>query len=245
MKRIITIGLLLACSYNYGQSIQLFYDNEPLNSGDTIFIDVPSDNIFREFPLDIVNTSSNNIELMAMRNLTSLISGARNKFCLGECYNETEDMSKPYPLNAGDTLSPETDEYGHFHTSYNAEGNKGVSVIQYTFYDDNDILGTRVSVYFRFNSNNVGIAPITDIANLAAYPNPTTGKVVVEHSLKSQSSNAKLLVSNVMGVTLKSIPILSSSDKTAIDMSDFAAGIYFYSLEVDGKISVTKKLIIK
>lgn len=229
MKRIITIGLLLACSYTYGQSIQLLYDNEPLNSGDTIFIDVPSDNVYRDFPLTIVNTSSSNMELMARRTLISLLQGARNKFCLWICYDEAIDISVDDLLNAGDTLSPETDEYGHFHTSYNAEGKKGVSIIQFTFYDKNNMLGTQTSVYFQFDSESVGIKDnnISNTHHLSVYPNPTTGKLII--------NNEGLTIENieiydVVGRLLQS-KIVNLQSEIVLDISHLANGIYYLKID--------------
>ncbi len=80
-------------------------------------------------------------------------------------------------------------------------------------------------------------------ANINAYPNPATMNVIIQHNFKNET-NARLLISNVMGMALKSIPI-QANNEIQIDVSNFASGVYFYSLEVNGKVFVTKKLIIR
>ncbi len=244
MKRSIIALLFLSCGFAYGQSLKLFYDKQYKNPNDTIDINIPNDDVERNYYLDIVNVSSSNIEMMIKRELISLLSGVENRFCFGLCYEPNVNMtSDPYTFLAGDTLSHDDGSMDYFYTSYNAQGQQGVSIIKYTFYDNNNSSDT-TSVIFRFTSGNVGIKDnAIDVADFKAYPNPATTKLTIRHNCGNKE-NARLRISNLMGMELKSIPI-TNSNETQIDVSGFASGIYFYSLEVNGKISVTKKFIIK
>ena len=241
MRKIITIVFLLACSCSYGQqSIELFYNKEYIKHDDTIAKIVPTvgDVTGAKIDIDILNTSADTIKLKIIREIITLVPGAENYFCSNKCYEpEINDMEEYSNLIPNDTLSR------YFYTVYSTNGQKGVSLIKYTFYDMGNMTD-RTSVYLLFDSETVGIKEnVSDNFYLEAYPNPATGKVVIKHRLQKQ--DARLLITNVMGMTLKSIPVNPAEDKTLIDVSDLASGIYFYSLEINGKISVTKKLIIK
>jgi hypothetical protein len=244
MKKLFTIILLMSFVYGYGQSIQLIYNDEVVNNNDTITVDVQGSG---DHYLDLINTSTSNINMMIKREIISLLQGADNYFCFYDCLTSTVDrLPSPVSVNAGDTLShKDGDNLYYFYTHYDPYNHKGISLIKFNF-SDNDNPTDVTSVVFKFNSAALGITDNqTAAVALNAYPNPATTKIFVQHDLKKQAAEAKILVTNLMGVTLKTIPVNPTSNKTQIDISDFASGIYFYSLEVNGKISVTKKLIVK
>jgi hypothetical protein len=231
-----------ACGY--GQSISLLYNDAVVADMDTLTIEVikPEDHY-----IDLVNTSEQDINLMIRRELVNVMQNVITYFCFEDCYNETVDISdKPYSFKAGDTCSTDNKNNPYFYVHYDPQNQNGTSIIKFNFYDD-DNPSDKSSVIFKFISTTTGIADnqLTQVS-LNAYPNPATTKVVIQHDLKNQvSGETRLLLSNVMGATVKSIPISSTSGKTQIDVSDLASGIYFYSIATGGKISGTKKLIVK
>ncbi len=85
------------------------------------------------------------------------------------------------------------------------------------------------------------------IQDLICYPNPFANTTTINYRLNEQSS----VVLKVFDHVGKEIKILDKSikdkglNKTELDMSDFALGIYFYSLFVNGQISDTKKMVIR
>jgi hypothetical protein len=246
MKKIFVIISIMSLAYSYGQSIELFYNDALVNNNDTITINTDTVNGHYHY-LDLVNTSTQEIKLMIRREIISLVQDAENYFCFFECLpTNGNELTEPIPLAAGDTFShKEEGNYYYFYTAYNPNNQIGTSIIKFNFFNANDPTD-KSSVIFKFISTTTAIAD-NSIAqvSLKAYPNPATRKVFIQYDLKNQASEARLLVTNLMGVTVKSIPINSTSDKTQVDVSDLAAGIYFYSVAMGGKISVTKKLIVK
>jgi hypothetical protein len=253
MRKLFTIILVMSFAYAYGQSIQLLYNNSDVVAyNDTVAVDVyePSD-----YYLTLVNIASQDVDLMIVRTLIDLLPETVTYFCFENCYssevNATED---PYSFKAGDTLyhgrpgdtlfNGDIVSYPYFYVHYDPMGQKGISLVKFDFKDNRDI-SDKTSVVFKFNSNSLGITDKQKTTvSLNAYPNPATSKVFIQHDLK-EASTARLHVTNLLGVRVKSIPISPTSNKTQLDISDFASGIYFYSLEIDGKISMTKKLIVK
>jgi hypothetical protein len=248
MKKLFTIILILSFICGYGQSIKLFYNDAVVNSNDTVTINVTGSD---DHYLDFVNTSAQDINLMIKRTVISLLPGAETYFCFYDCLAETvNSLPNPVPFIAGDTFSHKKaendDEYFYyFYAHYDPHGQKGISLVKFDFMD-NDNKNDVSSVIFKFNSNSSSIADNQTVSlSLNAYPNPVTSKVYVQYDLKNHASKARLLVSNLIGVTLKSIPLGSTANRMQIDLSDFSSGIYFYSLEINGKIAATKKLIVK
>jgi hypothetical protein len=81
---------------------------------------------------------------------------------------------------------------------------------------------------------------------LNVYPNPSRGQITVQLSQRA-SADYKLRLSNIIGQELRTIalkPELTAAG-LPIDLSDLRAGMYFYSLLVDGKVVTTKRLVLQ
>jgi plastocyanin len=80
------------------------------------------------------------------------------------------------------------------------------------------------------------------------YPNPSRGQVTVQFEQKQKlSADYKFRVSNIIGQEIRTIalkPELTSAG-LPVDLSDLHAGVYFYSLLVDGKVTTTKRLVLQ
>ena len=224
------------------QSIKLFYDNTEVV--DTIPINmVGSETV--EF-VDIANLSANDIDLMIERTVFSILPDAVNTFCFGTCTLPDEDRLKfTAILPANDTLRKGDDTY--FETDYDTKGKGGVSIIKFTFYDVNNPSDFAV-VIFKFISETVGICnPNHDIVStFEAYPNPTNSNVTIKHNFTNTNvENAQIVLSSLTGAIIETIAVSPFENETTLDISRLSQGIYFYSLQANGKTSVTKKLVVK
>ncbi len=82
--------------------------------------------------------------------------------------------------------------------------------------------------------------------SLEVYPNPANYNTTINYTLASNYSSGKIIIRNMIGQELKSIPISGgSSAKQVVSTSDLPNGVYFYSIVGDGKTISTKKLIVK
>jgi plastocyanin len=82
--------------------------------------------------------------------------------------------------------------------------------------------------------------------SLNLFPNPSRGQITVQLSQKA-GIDCKLRISNIIGQELRSIalkPELTTAG-LPVDLSSLRAGIYFYSLLVDGKVVTTKRLVLQ
>ena len=81
---------------------------------------------------------------------------------------------------------------------------------------------------------------------LSVYPNPSHGLVTVQLNSKA-GVDYKLRLSNIIGQDVRTValrPELTAAG-LPLDLSDLRAGVYFYSLLVDGKVASTKRLVLQ
>ena len=76
-------------------------------------------------------------------------------------------------------------------------------------------------------------------------PNPFTTQTVFSFNVASKESKAELHISDLNGRSIDILPIHTNMKEINYDRKNLSAGIYFYSLIVDGKIIETKKMIIR
>lgn len=82
--------------------------------------------------------------------------------------------------------------------------------------------------------------------DLAVYPNPSRGQITVQLNQKV-GADYKLRLSNIIGQEVRTValkPELTTAG-LPLDLSDLHAGMYFYSLLVDGKVVTTKRLVLQ
>ena len=77
-----------------------------------------------------------------------------------------------------------------------------------------------------------------------AYPNPASTSFSLEYS-GNVTGSAKLVVQNLIGIKVREEVLAGTNDKSSVDVSGLPDGIYLYSLEVEGKMISTKKLVVR
>ena len=60
-----------------------------------------------------------------------------------------------------------------------------------------------------------------------------------------RAGSARLVITNLVGSKVAVHSLNGTSGKVRMDISNLDSGIYFYSIEADGKIVSTKKLIVR
>lgn len=83
-------------------------------------------------------------------------------------------------------------------------------------------------------------------AALTVYPNPSRGQVTVQLTPKP-GADYKLRFSNIIGQEIRTVALRPELTVAGLplDLSELRAGVYFYSLLVDGKVVSTKRLILQ
>ena len=242
MKKIALSLLLAVFSMTaFSQSIQLFYNNEEVS--DTLNLNIENlddDNIIW---LSVKNNTNDSLFITVSKELISEVPGSFNTFCLGSCYDPSVTVS-PATL---DLAAGEASTDGQFHLVYNPMGSVGITTVIFRFADQRLNEPAR-EVVVNYISGEVGIQDQPVTAKLFnAYPNPATSNVTIQYDLAGRTigNNAQIVITSLVGNRVYTQPINNASGKTNIDLSNLVAGIYFYSIEVNGQAISTKKLIVK
>ena len=226
------------------QSVKLTHQGNPVGNNDTIYVSIGTDNLNVEnvTALIIENIIDDVVSLKVAKHAISLLANAEVQICLPpSCYSAEVDTTVVPFILVGESSSADDD----FSIHYNPKGNQGISLIYFTVFNIDNSNNDNTHFYIKYTSGTVGISDNKTTANnITAYPNPAADKVTIKYSL-SKNAPAKLVVKNLMGVTLYSVPLNTGSDKVSIDVSQYASGIYFYSLVVDEQVVSTKKLLVR
>ena len=81
------------------------------------------------------------------------------------------------------------------------------------------------------------------------FPNPSRGQVTVTVKLDQKLGNSEyqLRLNNIIGQEIRRVALKPEAFGTGlpVDLSDLRAGMYFYTLLVDGKATSTKRLVLQ
>lgn len=92
---------------------------------------------------------------------------------------------------------------------------------------------------------NVGFYQSATIEVQNVYPNPATDIAIINYSISDPSSEAKIVLHDLLGTKTLDYPLKPFEKTLKIDLLDMKEGVYFYTLYTGGKSKITKKLIIK
>ncbi len=77
----------------------------------------------------------------------------------------------------------------------------------------------------------------------APSPNPARSITAFNYNIKS-GSKAEVKIINMLGKTVKSIDVNTSTGNVVLSTADLPSGVYFISLNVEGKNSAVQKLVV-
>ena len=99
---------------------------------------------------------------------------------------------------------------------------------------------------------NVSAAPLATVPTASAgvlnlYPNPSRGAVTVTLTEQLTGPAYKLRLRNIIGQEVRTVALHPQLSRVGVnlDLSDLPAGLYFYSLLVDNKAVLTKRLTLQ
>lgn len=245
MKKLLTLILICFISTSFAQEIVLSYNGNPITDYDTIHVNVDDINGINTYFIDIENTSSETLNLMVSRDDISLVEGANTEFCVpGYCFTQNTSLFS-FELAAGAILSHATNGENAFHVNYRPNGNYGTSLLFFSLYDEtNSIISTHF--YIEINAPQQ-IENFNSQSNtLSAYPNPASGNVTINVNLSENSQSPTFLIfRNLIGAEIYSQEINPQEHEFKVLLNDIPSGVYFYTIEQNGRKLATKKLVVK
>ncbi len=242
MKHILILPFLLfiGVSVAFGQNLTLSLGSTPLANNETIEIWGDSGlYTIIDSHVAVNNISSSSIEVLVKKTEISTIAGSENSFCWGTCYLPATFVS-PTPI----AIPGNSSETGGFIGDYKPKGHLGSTTIRYTFFNkQNSSDSVAFIVIYSAGVTSVDDYPtIIDFSN--AFPNPASNFVNFNYNLQGTSS-AEFVITDLLGSEHFRAELQNENNKLTVDVTSFNAGVYFYSLRVDGKMQFTRKLIVR
>ena len=193
---------------------------------------------FVEGHVTITNISGSAKDVAVVRTINNLAPNHSSYFCWGNCYTAAVDTSPDLNNIPAGTF---TDIFrGDLETNVTP----GNSQVTYCFYDSNNI-NDSVCVEFVYPTF-VGISDIPSNKNFIskAYPNPASDVANFYVNVEKSSKSAQLKFFNMLGAQVKEVDVNRAKNSVKVNVNDLKAGIYFYSLWIDGKSTSTGKLMV-
>lgn len=242
MKKLYIALIFVTTTFISGVSAQSFQFVDPVTltdiTGDTVDVSgLPSDDPIEYFAL-VTNTGSSTKMVTMYRTYLDQPSGMTASFCWGiTCYPSFVDTStSPLVMAPGDTT---TSFRGDGHPNFNV----GIILARYCVYDENNP-SDNACLTVRFL---VGTSSVEETANgftlSGVYPNPARDFINFNYEINSNAS-AEIRIYDLTGKKVKAIQLNANDDHLKTDISALTNGVYFYTLYLNGKSVLTKRLII-
>ena len=77
------------------------------------------------------------------------------------------------------------------------------------------------------------------------YPNPAVDYVSFRYELQDHQAKVQVIIRNILGSEVEHYVLSSHQRNLVINTESYKAGMYYFTISIDGKHEVTKKFIIK
>ncbi|MCX6267311.1 MAG: T9SS type A sorting domain-containing protein [Bacteroidetes bacterium] len=245
-KLFLSVCLLsIAAFYGYSQSLSLSNSHGILAPNSTIFQAGSPDSVKLVTYLDVKNAGSSRIDVLCKKVELNLLDSTEVTFCwAGECGSAAIYVSRnAQSINPGQTITDFSGDYLANTSSYYFHS--GESRVRWVFFDKSNP-NDSASVTVVYTTFGVGMQdPKTSEGMLSnIYPNPANGQANFSYSLPSGSAGT-IIIRDLLGSLVQTQILTVATGKTSLNTSLLGDGVYFCSLLVDGKVSQTKKLIVR
>ena len=178
-----------------------------------------------------------------LRYLQGNVGSSQNiLICIGDnCFDPRKDLSQ-----ISFTLEP-----GEVTTNIYIEFELGITATKGTF-----------DLHFFNTSNNRDAFIVENVYNVVSdqpsdnfshkdvdldeiYPNPSVRTAQLDYKIKNSSANVRVVINSFIGNPIYDFRLDPSQESLIIPVTDLNPGTYFYTLIVDNKNIVTKKLYVK
>lgn len=171
----------------------------------------------------------------------SVGSSQKMRVCFGDqCFDPKKDLAK-----IALRLAP-----GEIYTDFYLEFDLGISETMGSFelvFVNSEALRDLFVIEARYavTSDSKAAFSYKDVKLSEIYPNPSSRVAQLDYTLVNPKAKAKISVTSFIGNPIAEYDLDPERNSLVINVSEFQAGVYFYTLFVDNKNVVTKKLQVK
>jgi hypothetical protein len=192
-------------------------------------------------PVRIRNTSDKTIYLL-VRKISAQIGGTqRNYYCIDN--NCLDQRIEEY------TLRLEPDQImSSLHIALEAGLAQGQSSIRFHVINkanSSDIVEFELNFQVEEKAEKEHIYSSRHMTLYDLYPNPVSVDAFVAYKMYDEQIKAKIVIHNILGNPIEEYTLPFVDEHVKIKAETLTAGIYFYTLYIDGEGVITRKLIVK
>lgn len=192
-------------------------------------------------PLQFRNNSNRILTLIIRKASSQIGTSQKNYFCHeGRCLDQEVD-DYIVKVDPGQTLTT-------LQVALEAGLVPGISSVRYLAYNKSnpaELLEFDLNFVVDEKAKKENIYDSRHITLQDVYPNPAVDYAFVDYQVLQDQVKAKIIVHNVLGNPMGEYELPIFENKAKILTSDLNAGIYFYTLYIDGEAVMTRKLIVK
>ena len=242
MKKLLLVAVpVLVASALSAQSFSFVDHNQaPVANGSTIIYYVDQATSTETHDFEVTNTSANSITTKVRKTVTASQAGQTFYFCTDQnCYAPSTVLSVSFTVTSQGSFQLLTD--------FTPNNTTGISSVRYTAFDVNN---PNDSTYFtiEYHVSPTGIANHSMVkANIGnPMPNPAAAVFNMNYNLGTSfgTGEAKLVIYNMLGDVVKTETLAEAEGTFRMDVATLDNGVYFTSLEVNGKQLSTKRLVV-
>jgi hypothetical protein len=190
----------------------------------------------------ILHNESNLQKTYFLKNVRGGIGSSQKvKVCFGDqCYDPKRELAK-----VSIKLAP-----GEIYTDFYMEFEMGIAETKGTFdlyFVNADNIRENFVVEARYAVSGTAKPEFShkDIKLSEVYPNPSSRIAQLDYELVNPKAKAKITINSFIGNPIAEYELVPDRNSLLINVSEFQPGVYFYTLFVDNKNVVTKKLQVK
>jgi hypothetical protein len=239
MKKILSLFFVGISLLTYAQKFQLTDTlGNPYTDGQTIAATISANDLSPagDYATEIVveNLTATELNVQTFRTNIALPDGMRAYVCVGTaCYPDDLFDIDLQVMDYNNTYALHIMPYE----------NLGLCKFQIDFTADDQSM----TLFVEVDMQELGVKDHSTNCSLSAYPNPAAANsnINVSYTLADKGDNNRLVIRNIVGAEVISMPLNPYDNKLAFDASLLKSGVYFYAIENKNHISIAKKLIIK
>jgi hypothetical protein len=183
------------------------------------------------------NVSSSAHDYYLKKTNISLIPGTTSGYCWDQC-SDILTVSGYKNILAGDSTDA-------FSGDYFSENIVGSSTVRFTFFNRSDANDSNyVDIVFTVNEVSVNEnLPAFTLSN--PFPNPANENVAFKYSINKSYNQASVKIFDLLGNKVAEKEISETFGVLSLNTSNLMNGIYFYSIVIDEKPFLTRKMVVK
>ncbi|MCF8234197.1 MAG: T9SS type A sorting domain-containing protein [Bacteroidales bacterium] len=214
-------------------------DNTILEDGATLAVNGEINEQIIAYGIKLVNFTDDIVDVKVRKVIEDTIDGTENAFFWDLEYGVEQYESAAVAMASLKTFY----DFRGLYWPYNEEG---TSTITYVFFDVLDP-DHKVSLTVEYTAeDSQGLGEEDALADFShAFPNPANNLVNFEYELSHDVQNARIIIRNLLGKTMREIPVSKDYSSVSIDVSDLTEGLYLYSVLIDDRSILTRKLVVK